>query len=461
MTLNRRAFLKTTALTGAALTLPRRAHAYGELIRDGDGVIDLPAGFSYVVIDSRGDPMDDGYKVPGKPSGMACFEDANGHWVLVRNHELDETDSLFSPYEAGQSAPDTAYDEEALGGASRVVIDPHDLSIVSRNMVLLGTVQNGGGGPSPWGWLSCEKTASTDHGFVFLCDPEDTAAEEPRPIQACGRFQHGGAAVDGENRVYLAEYRPQGCFYRMTPESPSDPFSGVLHALAIVDENSLDTSASLGMGDVVPVEWVAIDTPSPSTDSVRSEAQSKGAALFSRSGGVWADGDSIWFSSTDGGPVGAGQVFRLRLSENILECVLASTNTWVLDMPDSITVAPWGEVFFCEDGTADQYIRGIDNDGLLFDFAFNQASTSAFAGACFSPDGSVLFVNLPKDHLTLAIEGPFPYEGRSPDTAGDNPGNQSGSGCGCTSNGFSIGQGVLLAAVGTALVRRATPNKGR
>jgi len=194
---------------------------------------------------------------------------------------------------------------------------------------------------------------------------------------------------------------------------------------------------------------------------VRVEAQSKGAAIFNRGGGAWAHEDSIWFCSTEGGPVGAGQVFRLRVSENNLECVLASTNTWALDMPDSITVAPWGEVFFCEDGTADQYIRGIDKDGLLFEFALNQASTGPLAGACFSPDGSVLFVNLTKDHMTIAIEGPFPYEGSNHDTGDDsNSGNQPDSACGCTSNA-SGQQGVALtAAVVAAVVRRANPHKG-
>lgn len=463
MTLNRRAFLKTTALAGAGLSMPRQAHAagYGDLVRDHNGLLDLPAGFSYVVIDSRGEVMDDGYKVPGKPSGMSCFEDANGNWILVRNHELDETDALLGPYEQGQSAPDAAYDENALGGASRVVISPRDLSIVSRNMVLLGTAQNGGGGPSPWGWLSCENSVSTDHGFVFLCNPQATTTGEPETISDCGRFKHGGAAVDGQNRIYLAEDRAQGCFYRMTPQDSSNPFSGALEALAIVDESGLDTGATLGMGDVVAVEWVSIAEPAPSTDSVRTESQSKGAALFNRGGGVWADGDSIWFSASGGGPVGAGQVFRLRVSENNLECVLASTNTWVLDMPDSLTVAPWGEVFFCEDGTADQYIRGIDNEGLLFDFASNQASTGAMAGACFSPDGSVLFVNLQKDHLTLAIEGPFPYEGSSPDTADDSVSpKQSGSGCGCRSSRDLQSGAAALAAAGAVLARRPRPDKG-
>ena len=170
---------------------------------------------------------------------------------------------------------------------------------------------------------------------------------------------------------------------------------------------------------------------------------------------------SIWFCCTEGGPVNAGQVFRLHVSEGTLECVLASTNTWVLDMPKSITVAPWGEVFFGEEGTADQYIRGIDNDGFLFDFAYNQGSTGGIGGVCFSPDGSVLFVNLPKDHITLAIEGPFPYDGRELDSGNSqNPGKDANSGCGCASAFHPFRPVFMLAALGALLARRGQPEKG-
>ncbi|MEE2749824.1 MAG: alkaline phosphatase PhoX, partial [Myxococcota bacterium] len=264
MPLNRRAFLKTSALTTAVFVLPRRAQAdYGDLLRDPEGVLDLPYGFSYSVLDSRGEAMDDGYKVPGKPTGIACVEDADGNWVLIRNHELDDTDSLIGPYDSGQSPSDAAYDPDALGGVSRMVIDPSTLSIVSRNMLLLGTIENGGGATSPWGWLSAERTVTSNHGFVFLCDPESSLVESARPLASCGRFRHGGAAVDNENRVYLSEDRPQGSFYRMTPQQAADPFSGTLETLIIAGENNLDTSAELGMGDVVAVEWVAIEEPNP------------------------------------------------------------------------------------------------------------------------------------------------------------------------------------------------------
>ena len=55
---------------------------------------------------------------------------------------------------------------------------------------------------------------------------------------------------------------------------------------------------------------------------------------------------------------------------------------------------PARRMIVCEDATAAQYLRGISPTGQLFDFARNLRNTIEFAGACFSPDGQTLFVNL-------------------------------------------------------------------
>jgi MYXO-CTERM domain-containing protein len=457
MALNRRAFLKTALGAPAVLALPRtaRAEGYGSLETDTEEILDLPPGFSYVVLDRRDEIMDDGYKVPGKPDGMACFQDEEGHYVLMRNHELDEDDLLLGPYPDGVSAPDEAYDPDALGGVSRMVIDPYDLSVVWRNMVLVGTTRNCAGGPSPWGWLSCEENVGSGHGYVFLCDPTAESVQGPHRIDAYGRFNHEAAAVDPSTlAAYLTEDRSNGCLYRLVPDDPADPFVGTLSALKVKGEAAFDTALQMSLGDVVEVEWVDLDEPTPESDTLRTEAIDKGAATIKRGEGIWFHEDSVWFTATSGGPVDGGQVFRLRLFENTLECVLVSTNKWVLDMPDNITVAPWGEVFFCEDGTADQYVRGIDASGTMFDFAYNAGSTSEIAGVCFSPDGQVMFLNLQKDHMTLAITGPFPGTGGDTWDTASSRGSSSEDGCGCAAPLEPPGLAGILAALGLAFIRR-------
>ena len=49
----------------------------------------------------------------------------------------------------------------------------------------------------------------------------------------------------------------------------------------------------------------------------------------------------------------------------------------------------------------------ITPKGDIFKLAKNSKSSSEFAGATFSPDGSTLFVNIQVDGLTLAITGPW------------------------------------------------------
>ena len=66
----------------------------------------------------------------------------------------------------------------------------------------------------------------------------------------------------------------------------------------------------------------------------------------------------------------------------------------MFDGPDNCCVSPRGGVVFCEDATAAQHVRAVSPSGEVFDIARNLRNTIEFAGACFSPDGNTLFVNL-------------------------------------------------------------------
>ena len=79
-----------------------------------------------------------------------------------------------------------------------------------------------------------------------------------------------------------------------------------------------------------------------------------------------------------------------------------------LDLCDNLAVTPWGDLMICEDGRGDNYLRGLTPDGAIYDFARNAHEDSAeFCGACFSPDGSTLFVNVQVPGFTYAITGPW------------------------------------------------------
>src|SRR5690349_9092565 len=97
--LNRRSFnfgLTSLAFAGLAACAARpqgvagatAANPHGPLLPDPAGIIDLPSGFSYRIISSRGDRMDDGFVVPNRFDGMGAFALDAQRTILVRNHEL-------------------------------------------------------------------------------------------------------------------------------------------------------------------------------------------------------------------------------------------------------------------------------------------------------------------------------------------------------------------------------------
>lgn len=395
--------------------MPWRRGPFGPLVPDRRGILDLPEGFSYAVIDRFGDAMDDGYRVPARPDGMACFPGERGTLVLMRNHENPRGVVPYGPSATGV-LPRGAFDPLAMGGVTRVVLDGASLEKQSSNLVLAGTSLNCAGGPSPWGWLSCEETVETGHGWVFACPADADSAIEARAIRGYGRFKHEAVAVDPSSRVaYLTEDQMDSCLYRLVPhDAERDPFDGQLFAMTVRDRARMDLGARLEVGETLEIGWVPVQDAAPDQDSVRFAAQRSGAALVRRGEGIafyaGERGPELVVCATAGGPASAGQIFRLRPEGDggELELIAQSGDTDELDMPDNVTVSPRGHIYFCEDGGGRNHLRGLDpRDGSVFDFARNVLSGSELAGACFSPDGRAMFVSLQTDGVTLAITGPF------------------------------------------------------
>jgi MYXO-CTERM domain-containing protein len=378
------------------------------LLPDPSGLLELPAGFSYRVLQRFGDPLSDGYRVAGRPDGMGAFAAPDGSIVLMRNHELTASHQDAAPYTPEQGAPPEAHDPNGTGGVTRLVVDPETLAVRSSNLVLAGTYWNCAGGLSPWGWLSCEETVEANHGYVFLCPSDASRVVPARPIRGYGRFRHEAASVDPATLIaYLTEDQNDGCFYRFVPHAKDKPFEGKLQALRTMGEPGFDTSP-LVPGNALPIDWVDVPNPDPEDDSVRFQAQAAGAAIFRRVEGLWLAPDAAYFCATTGGPIGHGQIFRLRFGERpLLDVIAASTDPEVLDNPDNICVSPQGQLWVAEDSLDGNLLRKVTLDGQIQPFARNARSSGEFAGPCFSPDGRTLFVNMQEDQLTLAIRGPF------------------------------------------------------
>jgi secreted PhoX family phosphatase len=417
----RRALLKAAAGTAViaspfAFLFRRDARADGgPLVADPAQVLDLPAGFGYRILERAQSPMSDGYKVPGRPDGMACFAGSDGTWILMRNHELDR-----SRWEAaGDQQPAEAFDGKANGGVTRLVVSRKSLERVSSNLVLTGTLRNCSGGASPWGWLSCEESVEPGHGFVFRCRPEAARVAPAERLVGYGRFNHEAACVDPSTfTAYLSEDRSDGCLYRYRPHDKSKPHtSGKLQALRITGAPRFDTSRDLDHGIRVKVDWVDVPNPNPKDDTVRAQAAAAGAARVCRGEGMVLANGSVYICCTTGGRQGYGQVLRLTLGQgsepDVLELFAESPGPSVLDTPDNICMTPWGDLLVTEDGAGEQYLRGITPEGRVYDVARNAKSNGEMAGICAAPNGEALFLNMQQEGLTLVITGPLAELSRS------------------------------------------------
>jgi uncharacterized protein len=402
-----------------------RGGGYGALLPDPNGLLDLPEGFQYRAFSRTGDIMSDGNPVPADHDGMAAFPGANNTVILVRNHELAPTETN----KPGLVAPaHKQYDSNNRGGTTTLIVGPNR-ELIKHYASLAGTNRNCAGGPTPWGsWISCEETTETPtthpinlklHGYNFEVPANAPGPVDPVPLIAMGRFNHEAVAVDPKTGiVYQTEDRGDGLFYRFIPNQPGNlQAGGVLQALKIQGMPGVNTSnrttPTIPANQPMAAEWVTIENPNPPTDTVRVEGYSKGAARFTRGEGIWYGKGEFYFTCTNGGSKSAGQVWRYVPGQTAqqggtIELFVEPNDADILDAPDNIVVAPTGDLFLCEDGPNTQYVVGVTPNGKLYQFARNALNDSEFCGACFSPNGQTMFVNIQSPGITFAIWGPWP-----------------------------------------------------
>jgi secreted PhoX family phosphatase len=432
--LDRRNFLATSSAFAALLASGCTARGnlgaaggfagYGALVPDPAGVIDLPQGFSYRVISKLGDAMTDGGTVPDAADGMGAFALPDGKIALVRNHEL-------TPEQDGGGAHGAAYDTVARslvplpGGTTTVVLDSETLAVERQFRSLSGTIRNCAGGITPWGsWLTCEESTSRadgrinkDHGYVFEVPAAAIGPVDAVPLTAMGRFNHEAAVVDpATGMVYLTEDRTDGLLYRFVPNSPGRlAEGGKLQALAVrgMRDSSNIERPDFRVGSSRAVMWIDLDDVESPADDLRNRGAADGALLFARGEGIHMGEGELYFCCTSGGGAKLGQIFRLVPGRNgeadRLQLFFESTSPDQFNYGDNLTVAPNGHLIVCEDQyseVADNHLRGITPQGNAYAFGRVRLQTE-FAGACYSPDGKVLFVNAYSPAMTLAITGPW------------------------------------------------------
>jgi len=406
-----------------------RTPGYGALRSDPAGLLDLPQGFTYRILSSFGQLMNDGRIVPDRADGMGCFALPGGRHALVRNHELSPRDIGGGALQGSTGqlrAYDRLSDGRALpGGTTTIVIDSATGRVLSQHLSLAGTIRNCAGGTTPWGsWLSCEedvtragRSVGKDHGWVFEVPASATDLIDPVPIRAMGRFNHEAAAVDPRSGiVYMTEDRDDGLLYRYLPDRPGRlAAGGRLQALGLLDPDRTDSrnrgGTDMAEGAWLPVRWIDLDGTDAPDDDLRLRGAHAGAMRFARGEGIhWGVGE-LFFCCTSGGAARLGQIMRLRpgASGGQLQLFVESRSKAMLDYGDNLTVAPYGHLIVCEDQyteTVANRLIGVTPDGATYILAALHAQTE-LAGACFSPDGATLYVNVYSPARTLAITGPW------------------------------------------------------
>lgn len=457
MTVSRRRFLGAAATSLAFAAFAARAQSraaetylnevdgYGPLAPDPKGVLDLPKGFSYRIIARTGETMSDGLLIPGKFDGMGCFAAGENKVLLVRNHELSPgDDSAFGPGGRLVDKIDRARvwdfgkgDVPLPGGTTTQLYDLETGQTERQHLSLAGSIVNCAGGVTPWGsWLTCEETtlpagdrAGKSHGWVFEIPSAHVGLVEPVALTAMGRFKHEAACIDPKTGVvYMTEDLADGLFYRFLPNDRRNlAAGGRLQALGLAEapeggDTRNQIEKSFPTGGWKTVRWIDLDGVDNPDDDLRRRGHKAGAAVFCRGEGVFFGQGELYFACTSGGAAGAGQIFRYVPSDmegqvgekdqpGKLQLFVESRNKQVLDYADNLVVAPWGHVIVCEDRYSDtlrNHLRGITPDGKVYTLGRNvHADNSEFAGACFSPDGGTMFVNIQNPGFTVAITGPW------------------------------------------------------
>lgn len=448
----------------------KQAEPFGPLQSKAGDKLALPEGFSYEVVAVSGetDLVDAAGKVIGKtperPDGTVVVRTDSGY-RLIQNHEGSPGSSQPVPLVEG-----TVYDPGALGGGCTVIDVNRRGGRRSETVGLSGTVSNCAGGPTPWGtWLTCEEseakagtgTFEKDHGYVF--EVFASGPQFPEPIKAWGRAPHEAVVIEpSRRRVYLTEdaSKPTGLLYRWTAPSgvklkshiakQLGPDDGKLQALAVITPDGsvlpdLAYVTSAQIGRPFQTSWVNVPDRHATDTSLRKQFADGQVTHSKKLEGAWGDDKGMYFVASfafaEGDlPADAtphdGQLWHYSYRDQTLTLVayfpynamlhsdtvnpetgLGLSRDLAFDGPDGCHVSPYGSLVLTEDGSTANHVLSWTREtgaqaiarNLIVQEQNDQGADvySEMTGPCFSPDGSILFVNVQEPGQVFAITGPW------------------------------------------------------
>lgn len=436
--MRRRDFLRAVSVSsGAAVLAPALYRPVAASTRQGGGEgpygsiegrepdengLLLPEGFTSRVLARSDEEVEGtGYTWPVFPDGAATFPIEAGGWYLAINSE--------DPV-------------EGEGGVSAIAFDAEG-EVTDAYRILSDTTMNCAGGPTPWGtWLSCEEV---EGGHVWECDPSRAGQGEQRP--ALGAFPHEAVAVDPEGeQLYLTEDRPDGRFYRFTPEAYPDLGAGTLAVARVAGDGA--------------VSWIEVPDPSAADDPTREQVPESTA--FDGGEGVWYEQGSVYFTTK-----GDDHVRRYDTGSESIEVVYDGSGD--LTGVDNITLEPGtGDLYVAEDGgNMEVVLLTAEGDTIPFARIVDEGVPadglpSEVTGPAFSPDGTRLYFGSQRGGpgnrgVSYEVTGPFRARDAattSSSTATTLAGAQGGNDTPAdgSEGGDDDGSGSALPLVGGAMV---------
>jgi len=239
------------------------------------------------------------------PDGAGTVALDDGGWIYVCNSELNSG-----------------------GGVNAIRFDSKG-RIVDSYPILEDSRRNCSGNMTPWGtWFSCEEVSD---GVVWECDPMGLEPARKRP--ALGFFKHESAVVDPATKViYLTEDRPDGRFYRFTPNSIDAGF------------DQITEKGQLAVARVTNgiVDWLPIGDPSALT--VPTRFQQPQSQSFDGGEGICYFNDIVYFTTK-----GDNRIWSFNTQTDLLE-IFADADG-VINEVDDIISTNMGNLLVAEDGS--------------------------------------------------------------------------------------------------------------
>ena len=321
---------------------------------DPNGIINLPAGYSYSVIaEACLDPVQSTesgatFPMPDDFDANVLFQAPGNVTWLLSNHELTQPRSGDFQGDAGKCHVDEQTpgddDSDGWGSVSRLVLAKDGTTVVRRDLITTGLHNLCAGAQTPW------KTFLTNEEFPFIADPGltsgwvweiDPATGAQTRATGMGRFSHEQEARAANGTWYLTDDRGNYQYlYKFVPDSQRDLVNGELFGLVF------DRATNTGT-------WVGpLDPFAPEADMIARVGPPGPTNSFSKAEGIVAadTGDSVVFSESASGP-DPGRVFQLTdLTHRVITGhTLVEGDFARMSRPDNLRYNDAGDLFIMED----------------------------------------------------------------------------------------------------------------